>query len=134
MKRDNYPLLLEHVMSGREFGPLLRSPERPCHQGKWRALMNDLKGRPPTPALAATFHDQWHVCHHFVRELVDDDALVLDMLWVWLRRYEGPDRVLLRRENIDLFALAVRHGLTAKDLKGTMFAYPTAASVIGYML
>lgn len=37
-------------------------------------------------------------------------------------------------ETINLFALAVRHGLTAKDLKETMFAYPTAASDVGYML
>ncbi|MCO6416093.1 NAD(P)/FAD-dependent oxidoreductase [Siccirubricoccus sp. KC 17139] len=36
-------------------------------------------------------------------------------------------------EVINLFALAIRHGLTAADLKGTMFAYPTGASDIGYM-
>ena len=37
-------------------------------------------------------------------------------------------------EAINLFALAIRHGLTAKDLKSTMFAYPTGASDIGYMV
>lgn len=37
-------------------------------------------------------------------------------------------------ETINLFALAVRQGLKAADLKGTMFAYPTAASDVGYML
>jgi glutathione reductase (NADPH) len=37
-------------------------------------------------------------------------------------------------EVINLFALAVRHGLTAENLKSTMFAYPTTASDIGYML
>lgn len=35
---------------------------------------------------------------------------------------------------INLFALAIRHGLTATELKQTMFAYPTGASDIGYML
>ena len=35
---------------------------------------------------------------------------------------------------INLFGLAIRHGLTADDLKATMFAYPTGASDIGYML
>ena len=35
---------------------------------------------------------------------------------------------------INLFGLAIRHGLTAEDLKGTMFAYPTGASDIGYMV
>lgn len=37
-------------------------------------------------------------------------------------------------EVINLFGLAIRHGLTADDLKSTMFAYPTGASDIGYML
>ncbi len=37
-------------------------------------------------------------------------------------------------EVINLFALAIRHGLTADAIKGTMFAYPTGASDIGYML
>ncbi len=37
-------------------------------------------------------------------------------------------------EVINVFALAIRNGLTAKDLKATMFAYPTGASDIGYML
>ncbi|MEK8088367.1 NAD(P)/FAD-dependent oxidoreductase [Thermithiobacillus plumbiphilus] len=37
-------------------------------------------------------------------------------------------------EVINLFALAIRHNLTAEDLKTTMFAYPTGASDIGYML
>jgi glutathione reductase (NADPH) len=37
-------------------------------------------------------------------------------------------------EVINVFALAIRHGLTADALKTTMFAYPTGASDIGYML
>lgn len=37
-------------------------------------------------------------------------------------------------EVINLFGLAIRHGLTAADLKGTMFAYPTGASDIGSMI
>lgn len=36
-------------------------------------------------------------------------------------------------EIINIFALAVRHGLTAEQLKTTMFAYPTGASDISYM-
>jgi glutathione reductase (NADPH) len=34
----------------------------------------------------------------------------------------------------EVFALAIRHNLTARDLQTTMFAYPTGASDIGYML
>ena len=37
-------------------------------------------------------------------------------------------------EVINVLGLAIRHGLTADDIKQTMFAYPTAASDIGYML
>lgn len=37
-------------------------------------------------------------------------------------------------EVINIFALAMRHGLTTEDLKTTMFAYPTGASDIGSML
>lgn len=37
-------------------------------------------------------------------------------------------------EVINVFALAIRHGLTTEDLKTTMFAYPTGASDIGSML
>lgn len=37
-------------------------------------------------------------------------------------------------EVINVLGLAIRHGLTAEDIKQTMFAYPTAASDVGYML
>jgi glutathione reductase (NADPH) len=37
-------------------------------------------------------------------------------------------------EVINVFALAIRTGLKAEDLKTTIFAYPTGASDIGYML
>ncbi len=37
-------------------------------------------------------------------------------------------------EVINIFALAIRHGLTTEDLKTTMFAYPTGASDIGSMV
>ena len=37
-------------------------------------------------------------------------------------------------ELINLFALAIRHDLTADDLKDVMFAYPTHASDLAYMV
>jgi glutathione reductase (NADPH) len=37
-------------------------------------------------------------------------------------------------EVINLFGLAIRHDLTADDIKAAIFAYPTGASDIGYML
>lgn len=54
---------------------------------------------------------------------------------------EGTERILGAHlvgphadEVINVFALAIRKGLTAGDLKDTMFAYPTGASDVGYML
>jgi glutathione reductase (NADPH) len=54
---------------------------------------------------------------------------------------EGTDRILGAHlvgphadEVINIFALAIRKGLTAEDLKTTMFAYPTGASDISYMV
>src|SRR5260221_6011076 len=37
-------------------------------------------------------------------------------------------------EVINVFGLAIRHGLTAEQLKTTIFAYPTGASDVGYTL
>jgi glutathione reductase (NADPH) len=54
---------------------------------------------------------------------------------------DGTDRILGAHlvgphadEIINIFALAIRNRLTSNDLKTTMFAYPTGASDIGYML
>jgi len=54
---------------------------------------------------------------------------------------EGTDRILGAHligphidEVINVFALAIRKGLTAEDLKTTIFAYPTGASDISYMV
>lgn len=42
----------------------------------------------------------------------------------------GPDAP----DVINVFALAIRHGLTAADLKHMMYAYPTSTSDVSYML
>jgi glutathione reductase (NADPH) len=54
---------------------------------------------------------------------------------------EADDRILGAHligphvdEIINVFALAIRQGLAAEDLKSAIFAYPTGASDIGYML
>jgi glutathione reductase (NADPH) len=54
---------------------------------------------------------------------------------------EGTERVLgahlvgpHAEEVINLFGLAIRYGVTTEDLKQTIFAYPTGASDIGYMV
>lgn len=58
------------------------------------------RAAPGSDELARRFHDQWHVCHHFVRKIIDDDALILDMLWTWLPRHDGPGLTLYRGENL----------------------------------
>src|SRR6218665_171457 len=68
---DAYPKLQGHILSRKEFGPLLRSRARAKHQAEWRDLIRALAAMPPSSAeLAERFHTQWHVCHHFLRELV----------------------------------------------------------------
>lgn len=62
---------------------------------------------PEDRKLADNFHTQWHVCHHYIRALVGDDDLVMDMLWTWLPRYQGPDLVLYRGENVDRLDVVV---------------------------
>jgi glutathione reductase (NADPH) len=54
---------------------------------------------------------------------------------------EGTDRVLgahllgpHAEEVINLFALAIRHELTARALAHTIYAYPTSGSDVAYML
>lgn len=100
-----YPPLLDHILRGQEFLPLLTSPELERHRSGWRELFRTLPSTAPQDTeIAARFQTQWHVCHHFVRELVDDDELLLDALWVWLPRYQGPAVELYRGENIDRLA------------------------------
>lgn len=120
-----YPALLGHILSGKEFAPLIRSADVAKHQAEWRDLIRALAQLPPSSEqLAERFHTQWHVCHHYLRELVDDDALLINMLWVWLPRYQGPDLILYRGENIDRFE-AGRIGTAWTDKEGTaeMFAH-----------
>lgn len=54
---------------------------------------------------------------------------------------EGTGRILgahllglHAEEVINIFALAIRAGMSAEDLKNTVYAYPTSASDIGYLL
>lgn len=54
---------------------------------------------------------------------------------------EGSGRILgahllgvHAEELINLFALAIRSGMSASELRDTIFAYPTAASDVSYML
>jgi hypothetical protein len=122
----SYPPLLAHMLAGKEFLPLLRTSESEVarHRSAWRELVRALITMPPLDAeMAARFHAKWHVCHHYVRELVDDDRLLLDMLWVWLPRYQGPTQLLYRGENIARLAGGrVGFGWSDEEKTARMFA------------
>jgi len=47
---------------------------------------------------------------------------------------EGANVVLATAETINLFALAIRQGLTSRELKDSAFAYPTLGSAVAYMV
>ena len=95
---------IDHILNGGLFKPLLEDHALPAIREHWRAQLRAAISTPPdTDELLDSFHTQWHVCHHFLRELVDDDNLLFDFMRAWLPKYVGPDRVLYRGENIDRF-------------------------------
>ncbi|EIK96065.1 hypothetical protein PMM47T1_13935 [Pseudomonas sp. M47T1] len=76
------------------------------HRAEWRQLIKELTAcGPKIRTLAESFHTKWHESHHLIRELVDDDDALTDMLWTWLPRYSGPALRLYRGESIDRFEL-----------------------------
>jgi hypothetical protein len=104
MNHDGYPPLLDHVLDGGLYRPLLESPDVEQHRERWRAFFKELAACPPKDStIAERFHTKWHESHHFIRELVADDDLMIDVMWVWLPRYHGPSMLLYRGENIDRF-------------------------------
>lgn len=120
----SYPALLSHILEGKEYIPLLKKKFVSKHRTEWRALCKQLIVCPPQDrAIADNFHTQWHVSHHRIRQLIDDDALLMDMLWVWLPRYEGPSIELYRGENIDRFDNGlIGTAWTSHEEKANMFA------------
>lgn len=95
---------IDHILNGESFKPLFDSPDLSSVREDWRiALRAAIQFGPSAQDLATAFHTQWHVCHHFLRELVADDGLITDVAWAWLPRYHGPSLVLYRGENVDRF-------------------------------
>lgn len=103
-KASEYPALLNHILQGEPYMPLIRSPRFAAHRTAWRQFIKQLIACPPQDlSISMRFHMRWHESHHFIRELVGDDALMLDLADAWLPRYIGEERVLYRGENIDRF-------------------------------
>ncbi|HEY1398156.1 hypothetical protein [Roseateles sp.] len=118
------PPLLVHILAGWDVIPLLESSSRLQHQAEWRALFDLLANTsPPSPKVRARFHTQWHVSHHFIRGLVDDDRLMLAAARAWLPRYEGPDLKLFRGENLGRYRTGrIGYGWTDRLSIAEMFA------------
>jgi hypothetical protein len=120
----DYPPLLSHILNGNEYRPLLNGPDVARHRDEWRTFIRDMASCVPTNAvLLDRFHTQWHVGHHHIRALVDDDDLLMDMLWKWLPRYNGSELLLYRGENLDRFELGrIGTAWSDKESVAKMFA------------
>lgn len=117
-----HPLLAVYL-AGNPFWPLIDSPDRLCHRDEWRALLRTLTSHVPSDDLRKRFHTRWHECHHFLRELVDDDALLMEAARAWLPSYAGPSMTLWRGENIDrLESGRVGSAWTDQESTAKMFA------------
>lgn len=124
MNLKGYPPLLHHILDGLLYRPLLQSSEIEKHRKDWRDLIRALILCPPQDhALIELFHTRWTESHHHIRELVADDMLLMDMLWIWLPRYVGPERQLYRGENISRFRQGMIGTAWTKERKvAQMFA------------
>lgn len=128
---ERYPELLRSFLSGHEFMPMIDSPIRADHRAECSDFLRKLTRLPPSSEqLSEDFHTKWHVGHHFLRELVEDDGLMLDAAWVWLPRYTGPGLDLYRGENIDRFE-AGRLGSAWSDRRATAEMFASGLSAVG---
>lgn len=78
-----YPPLLSDILSEMLFNPHLEKPNRLTVTNQWRLLMKDMIGLSPLSLVdSTTLHAKWTESVHRIRELVDYDHLLLDMLRV----------------------------------------------------
>lgn len=68
----------------------------------WREAIEEMirAGRPELKD-SERFHTEWITRGHRIRELVNDDNLLLDAIRQWLPMYTGPSLTLYRGENIE---------------------------------
>ncbi|EQA1679856.1 hypothetical protein OZ396_RS17895 [Enterobacter roggenkampii] len=64
--------------------------------------MQDIGGS-ITPELKSEFHLLWIEKGHFIREKINNDNKLLDLLRIFLPAYDGEGMFLFRGENIDRF-------------------------------
>lgn len=119
-----YPPLLDHILGKNEYNSLLQSPDVERRRNEWREFFKTLIACPPEDrAIADRFHTKWHEAHHRIRELVDDDDLLIEVMRVWLPRYQGPPMILYRGESIDRFESGrIGWAWSSKEETARMFA------------
>ena len=128
---------IDHILNEGHFQPMMESPELPKCRENWRTQLRAACLTPPADAeLSSAFHTRWHVCHSRLRELVDDDDLMFDLMWAWLPKYDGPDQTLYRGESIDRFqAENIGSAWSPNEKTATMFARgPNAVGQGGMIL
>lgn len=115
---------IDHILNGEHLNPLLQSPELPKIRDSWRReLMAAIMIPPDRQELTDAFHTQWHVSHHFIRKLLDDDGLLLDVAKAWLPPYKGPALALFRGESVDRFERgSIGSAWSDQEKTATMFA------------
>src|SRR5260370_487612 len=131
MPRSWRPIFSKATATGRIIAACRARPSR-CRRSPPSASL-EAAARRQTPNLRVNFAKvpEWYPARRVGESVYGYKTLIED----------GTGRILGAHlvgphadEVINLFGLAIRHDLTAEDLKSTMFAYPTGASDIGEML
>jgi len=122
---------IDHILNEGHFNPLLQPHALLKNRGHWRTQLKAAISSPPaTDELFKAFHTQWHVCHHRLRELLDDENLLFDFMRAWLPKYDGPSQILYRGENIDRFE-ANRIGSAWSDKQETAEIFARGLNAMG---
>lgn len=122
---------IDHILNEGLFNPLLENPSLPKIRDHWRTQLKAAISSPPaTDELLKAFHTQWHVCHHRLRELIDDENILVDFMRAWLPKYDGPSQTLYRGENIDRFE-ANRIGSAWSDKQETAEMFARGLNAMG---
>ncbi len=131
MSSSTYPTLLSHILEGKLYRPLIDAPEVARHRADWRHLFAELAVNPPRDQeISRRFHTKWHESHHFIRELLDDDDLLVEAAKVWLPPYVGPSLVLFRGENVDRYQRGAI-GTAWSDQEETALMFARGLNAVG---
>jgi len=95
--------LLVMSLSGEDWSQVYTALNNIERLGIWpSAVLAMARVSRPTQEISECFHNSiWTVRGHRIREMVNNDNVLLDVLRILLPKYDGPSMVLYRGENID---------------------------------